>query len=127
MIKTLDQDVLGQINTDEHHLADALFAFGPIRAQIAAHQLMHALEDHFLFGALHIEHTFVAQHLGAVDIDDGTKEVFQLSGVKLALGLVDKALHVIIMVVMVAVVAVLVVHMVMGAMLAVRMVVAVVM
>ena len=85
------------------------------------------MEDHLLFGALHIEHAFVAQHLGAVDVDDGTQKVFQLGRVKLALGLVDKALHVVIVVVMVAVVAVLVMHVVMVAMLAVRMIVAVVM
>ena len=123
----MDQDVLGQVDTNEHHLADALFAFGPIGAQIAAHQLVYALEDHLLVGALHIEHAFVAQHLGAVDVDDCAKEVFQLGGVELACGLVDKALHVIIVVVMVAMVAVFVVHMVMVAMLTVRMIVAVIM
>jgi len=74
------------------------------------------LEDHLLFGALHVEHAFVAQHLGAVDVDDGAQEVFQLGGIELALGFVDKALHVVIMVVMVAVVAVLIMHMVMVAM-----------
>ena len=85
------------------------------------------MEDHLLFSALHVEHAFVAQHLGAVDVDDGAQEVFQLGGVKLALGLVHKAFHVVIVVVMVAVVAVLVMHMVMVAMLTVRMVVAMVM
>lgn len=123
----MNQDVFGQVNANEHHLADALFALGPIRAQVAAHQLVHALEDHLLFGALHIQHAFVAQHLGAVDVDDGAQEVFQLGGIELALGLVHKALHVVIMVVMVTVVAVLVVHMVMVAMFTVRMIVAVVM
>ena len=127
MIEALDQDVLRQVNTNEHHLADALFAFSPIWAEVAAHQLVHALEDHFLFGALHIEHAFVAQHLGAVDVDDGAQEIFQLGWVKLAFGLVHKALHVVIVVVMVAVVAVLVVHMVMVAMFTVRMIVAMVM
>ena len=119
MIEALNQDVFGQINADEHHLAHALFAFSPIGPEVAAHQLMHTLKNHLLLGALHIEHAFVAQHLGAVDIDDGAQKVFQLGGVKLTLGLVDKALHVVIVVVMVAVmavVAVLVVHMVMVAM-----------
>lgn len=123
----MNQDVFGQVNANEHHLADALFALGPIRAQVAAHQLVHALEDHLLFGALHIEHAFVAQHLGAIDVDNGAQEVFQLGRIELTLGLVHKALHVVIMVVMVAVVAVLVVHMVMVAMFTVRMIVAVVM
>ena len=126
MIKALNQDVLGQINANEHHLADALFAFGPIRPEVAAHQLVHALEDHLLLGALHIQHAFVAQHLGAIDVDDGAQKVFQFGGVKLALGLVHKALHVIVMVVVMAVVAVLVMHMVM-VMVAMRVVMAVVM
>lgn len=82
------------------------------------------MEDHLLFGAFHIEHAFVAQHLGAINVDDGTQKVFQLGRIELALGLVDKALHVIIMVVMVAVVAMLVMHMVMVAMFTVRMIVA---
>ena len=98
----MDQDVLRQVNTNEHHLADALFTLGPIGAEVAAHQLVHTLEDHLLFGALHIEHAFVAQHLGAVDVDDGAKEVFQLGRIELALGFVDKALHVVIVVVLVA-------------------------
>ena len=123
----MDQYVLRQVDTNEHHLADALFAFSPIGPEVAAHQLVHALEDHLLFGALHIQHAFVAQHLGAVDVDDGAQEIFQLGGVKLALGLVHKALHVVIVVVMMAVVAVLVVHMVMVAMFTVRMIVAMVM
>ena len=98
----MDQNVLRQVDTNEHHLADALFALSPIWPEVAAHQLVHALEDHLLFSALHIEHTFVAQHLGSVNVDDGTQEIFQLGRVKLALGLVDKALHIVIMVVMVA-------------------------
>ena len=71
------------------------------------------MKDHLLFGALHIQHAFVAQHLGAVDVDDGAQEILQLSGIELTLGLVHKALHVVIMVVVVTVVAVLVMHMVM--------------
>ena len=85
------------------------------------------MKDHLLFGALHIQHAFVAQHLGAIDVDDGTQEIFQLGGVKLALGLVHKALHVVIVVVVMAVVAVLVMHMVMVSMLTVHMIVAMVM
>ena len=127
LFKTLNQDVFGQVNANEHHLADALFAFSPIRSEVATHQLMHTLENHLLFSALHIEHALVAQHLGAVDVDDGTQEIFQLGRVKLALGLVHKALHIVIMVVMMAMVAVLVMHMVMVAMRTVRMVVAMVM
>ncbi|MEY2790389.1 MAG: hypothetical protein RL295_553 [Pseudomonadota bacterium] len=126
MLKTLNQDVFGQINTDEHHLAHTLFAGRPIGTEVTAHQLVHALQDHLLLGALHIEHAFVAQHLGAINVDDGTQKIFELGGVKLALGLEDKAFHVIIMVVMVAVVAMFVMHVVMVAVLAVRVIVPVV-
>ena len=98
----MDQDVFWQVNSDEDHFADALFAFSPIGAQITPHQLVHALENHLFLSALHIEHAFVAQHLGAIDVDDGAQEIFQFGGVELALGLVDKAFHVVVMVVMVA-------------------------
>jgi len=85
------------------------------------------LEDDLLVGALHVQNAFVAQHFGTIDVDDGTQKVFQLGGVELALGLVHKALHIVIVVVMVAVVAVLVMHVVVVAMLTVRMIVTVVM
>ena len=85
------------------------------------------MENHLLVGALHIEHAFVAEHLGTIDVDDGAKEVFQLGGVKLAFGFIHKALHVVIVVVMVAVVAVFVVYVVVIAMLTMRMNVGVVM
>ncbi len=111
----MDQDVLRQVDANEHHLADALFTFSPIWTEVTAHQLVHTLEDHLFVGALHVQHAFVAQHLGTINIDDGTQEIFQLGWIKLALGLVHKALHIIVVVMMVAVVAVLVVHMVMVA------------
>lgn len=60
------------------------------------------MEDHLLFGALHIKHAFVAKHLGAIDIDDGTQKIFQLGGVKLTLGPVDKTLHVVIVMMVMA-------------------------
>lgn len=54
LIQPLQQDVLGQVDADEHHLADALFPFRPLWSQIAAHQLVHALEDHLAIRSLHI-------------------------------------------------------------------------
>ena len=107
----MDQNIFGQINADEHHLADALFALTPIGAQIAAHQLVHALENHLFLGTFHVEHAFVAQHLGAIDVDDGTQEIFEFCRVEFTCGFVDKALYIIVIVVMVAMVAMLVMHM----------------
>lgn len=75
LVQALAQDVLGQINANEHHLALALFVSAPLRAQIAAHQLVHALENHLAAGALHIQNTLVAQHLRAIDIDDSAQKV----------------------------------------------------
>ena len=54
LIQPLQQDVLGQVDADEHHLADALFPFRPLWSQVAAHQLVHALEDHLAIRSLHI-------------------------------------------------------------------------
>lgn len=68
--------------------------------------LVHALEDDLAAGALHVKHALVAQHLGAVDIDDGAQEVFQLGGVERAIGAVDEALHIIVVVMVVRVIAV---------------------
>ena len=70
--------------------------------QIAAHQLVHALEDHLAIGAIHVKHALVAQHARAVHLHDGAQEVFELGGVEGAGGTVDKALHVIVMVVVMA-------------------------
>ena len=53
--------------------------FGP---EVAAHQLVHALEDHLAVGALHVQHALVAQHLRPVDLDDGAEEVLELAGVE---------------------------------------------
>ena len=106
LIKPLDQNVLGKVQSDEHHLAGPGFAFGPGGSEIAAHQLMHALEDHLAVGAFHVQHPFVAQHARAVHLHDGAKEVFELGRVERPRGPVDKALHIVIVVVMVPVGAV---------------------
>ena len=68
----------GQVDADEDHLAALLFAGRPLRAEVAAHQLVHALEDHLAVAALHVQHALVAQHLRAVDLHDRAQEVLQL-------------------------------------------------
>lgn len=102
LVQTLHQNVARQVNADEYHLADAGFVGFPQRPQVAAHQLMHALEDDLALGTRHVEYPLVAQHARTVHIDDGTQKVFQLGGAEGPGGAVHKALHVIIVVVMVA-------------------------
>jgi hypothetical protein len=57
------------------------------------------LEDDFALGALHEQDAFVAQHAWAVDVDDGAQKVLQLGRVEGAVGLEDKAFHIVIVVV----------------------------
>ena len=105
-------------------LAVAFFSPGaPARAEVAAHELVHALEDHLALGALHMQHALVAQHPGAVDIDDRAEEVLQPGRVEGTVRAVDEALHVVVVVMVVAMAFVRVRGMV--AVLAVRMVVVV--
>lgn len=82
LLQTLQQNVFGQINANEYHFAAACFVTPPLRPQIAPHQLVNALENDLAISTLHVQNTFVAQHAGTVDINDGTQEVFQLSRVK---------------------------------------------
>ena len=127
LVQTLHQNVARQVNADEYHLADAGFVGFPQRPQVAAHQLMHPLEDDLALGASHVQHTLVAQHAWAVHIDDGTQKVFQLGGAEWPGGAVDKAFHVIVVMVVVAVrLPVLMLVRGMVAMLAMRMVVVIV-
>ena len=73
--QTLLQYPARQVLPDENHVAAALFALAPGRAEVAAHELVHALEDDFARRALHPEHAFVAEHLGAEDVDDFAQEL----------------------------------------------------
>ena len=57
-------------------------SLAPTGAQVAAHELVHALEDDLALGAHHVQHALVAQHARAVDVDDGAQEVLQLGGVE---------------------------------------------
>ena len=103
LFQALQENIFGQFDADEHHFAHSLFTNGPFGAQIAAHELVHPLENDFAVSTFHVEHTLVAQHLGAIDVDDSTQKVFQLNRVKLTFRLEDKAFHIVIMVVMVPV------------------------
>ena len=112
LLQALQQDVLGQVDADEDHLAALLLARRPLRAQVAAHQLVHALEDDLALAALHVQHALVAQHLRAVDLHDGAQEVFQLGRVEGLSAAEDEGLHVVVVGMVVRVVAVLAVLMV---------------
>ena len=101
MLHALKENVLRQINANEYHFAARLLVLAPCRSQIAAHQLVYALEDDFALRALHVQNAFVAQHARPVNIDDGTQKVFQFGRIECALGAKNKALDIVIMVVMV--------------------------
>src|SRR5205814_6902419 len=45
LLQALQEDILRQIDADEHHLAGLLLARRPFGAEVAAHQLVDALED----------------------------------------------------------------------------------
>ena len=60
------------------------------------------MENNFALGATHIQNALVTQHFGAVDVDDGAQEVFELGGIKGTLGFENKAFDVIVMVVVMA-------------------------
>src|SRR5574344_2064801 len=105
LIEALAQDGLGQVDANEHHAAFAAFVRCPLWPQVAAHELVYALENHLALGALHIENALVAQHARAVDVDDGTQKILQLGRVERACGTVNKALHIIVVVMVVRVLA----------------------
>ena len=81
LLQALHENISGQIDTNEYHFAHSLLIFLPWLTQITAHQLVHALENHFALGAFHVQHAFVTQHARAVDIDDSAQKIFQLGGV----------------------------------------------
>ena len=107
LFHALQENVLGQINTNEHHLAGAHFSLTPRGAQIATHELVHALEDHLALGALHEQYALVAQHARAVDVDDAAQEVLELGRAEGPAGAEDEGLDVVVMVVVMRVIAVL--------------------
>ena len=53
LLQALQKDVLGQVNTNKHHLAGSRFPFRPLGPKVTAHQLVHTLENHFAVGACH--------------------------------------------------------------------------
>ncbi len=101
LIQALYQYVARQINADEHHFAHALFARGPGRAEVAAHELVHALENHLALGAIHVEYTFVTQHARPIDLHDGAQKIFQLGRVEWPAGAIDEALDIVVVMVVV--------------------------
>src|ERR1700752_2912149 len=86
LLESLSEDVLRQIDADEHHFANFWLVFGPFGPKVAPHELVHALEDDLPVSAVHVEHALVAQHARAVDLDDGAKEIFQLRWLERTLG-----------------------------------------
>src|SRR6185369_15240164 len=107
LLEALFQDVSRQVDADEDHLAALLLARRPLRSEVGAHQLVHALEDDLAVGALHVQHALVAQHLRPVDLDDRAEEVLELAGVERLVGAEDERLDVVVVGMVVRMVAVL--------------------
>ena len=89
------------------HLALLFLGGHPLGPQIAAHELVHALEDDLAIAAFHEQHTLVAQHLGPVDLDDGAQEILELGRVEGTIRAEHKRLDVVVVVMVVRVVAML--------------------
>ena len=81
LLQALHENISGQIDADEYHFAHSLLILVPRLTQIAAHELVHALENHFAFGAFHVQDAFVTQHARSVNIDDSAQEIFEFGGV----------------------------------------------
>ena len=72
LLKALHENIARQIDADEYHFAHSFFLRIPRLPQIASHQLVHALKNHFSVGAFHVKHPFVPEHARAINVDDGT-------------------------------------------------------
>ena len=59
LLQPLHENIFGQVDTNEHHLAGFGLARRPRGAQVAAHQLVHPLKDHFALGTLHIQNALL--------------------------------------------------------------------
>ena len=82
LLHALKEDVFGQIDPDKYHFVGPLLVGPPGRTQIASHELVNALKNDFTVGTLHVQNTLVPKHSGAVDVDDGTQEIFQFGRIK---------------------------------------------
>ena len=103
LLQPLHEDIARQIDANEYHFAHSLLILVPRLPQIAAHQLVHALKNHFALGAFHVQHAFVAQHARPINVDNGAQEIFEFGRVKGTVGFEYKAFDIIVMVMVVSV------------------------
>ena len=75
LFKSLQQDVLGQVDANEHHLAHFRLACSPQGSQIAAHELVNALENDLTLGTLHVQNALVTEHARTVNVHDSAQKV----------------------------------------------------
>lgn len=59
------------------------------------------MENHLAVCPLHVQNTFVTQHAGAINIDDGTQKIFQFGGVQRSVCFENKAFDVVVVVMVV--------------------------
>jgi hypothetical protein len=77
-LKPLEKNLLGKVDSNENHFAFLGFAWCPFGPQIAAHQLVYPLKNDLAVTSLQVENAFVAQHFGAINLNDGTEEILEL-------------------------------------------------
>ena len=102
LLQALQENIARQIDANEYHFAHSLLLRLPRLAQITAHELVNALENHFALRAFHVQNAFVAQHARAIDVDDGAQEIFQFGRIKRFVRPENEAFYVVIMVMVVA-------------------------
>lgn len=108
IIQPLRQNISGQVNADEHHFALTWLTAFPGHANISAHQLVDTLEYDTPVHTLHLQHAFVTQQSGTVNVQYGSQKIFQFCRVKSSAAAVHKALHIVIMVMVMVMVMVVV-------------------
>src|SRR5690606_10585665 len=73
-----------QVLADKDDFGAARLIFTPGGADIAAHGLVHTLENDFSVSAVHPQDAFIAQHARAVNLDQAAQEFIQLRDVERA-------------------------------------------
>ncbi|ABA50312.1 hypothetical protein BURPS1710b_0388 [Burkholderia pseudomallei 1710b] len=97
-VEAVGDEVARQVDADEHHLVGLLLGRQPLRGEIAAHHLMHALEHDLAVDALHVQHALVAQHPLAVDLQNAAEEILELVRIERAIVAVDERLDLVVVV-----------------------------
>ena len=74
--------VFGQFATDKNHLVVRFFFGAPEFSGFCTHEHVHALEQHSLFDAFHIQDALVTVKVGTKNLYHTTQEFFQALGIE---------------------------------------------